>query len=47
MKEVERAISGHYEIVLIKPVEHRGTHAVRLRVKIRGAEVYTRKVFTD
>ncbi|MFA6957521.1 MAG: hypothetical protein WC538_16740 [Thermoanaerobaculia bacterium] len=47
MKEVGRAISGHYEIVLIKPVEHRGTHSVRLRVKIRGAEVYTRRVFTD
>ena len=47
MKKLQRAISGHYELVLIKPTEHRGDHAVRIIVKIRGAQVHTRKVFRD
>ena len=47
VKKLHRAISGHYEIVLIKPVKHRGDHAVRINVKIRGAEVHMRKVFRD
>lgn len=47
VKTLERAISGHYEIILIKPVEHRGTHSVKIKVKIRGAEIYTKKTFDD
>lgn len=47
VKKLHRAISGHYEVVLIKPTEHRGDHAVRINVKIRGARVHTRKIFRD
>ncbi|MBI2214493.1 MAG: hypothetical protein HYU52_12675 [Acidobacteria bacterium] len=47
VKKLHRAIAGHYEIVLIKPVEHHGIHAVRVNAKIRGAEVFTKKTFTD
>lgn len=47
VKTLQRAISGHYEIVLIKPVEHRGTHSIRVRAKIRGAQVHTKRIFED
>lgn len=47
VKKLHRAISGHYEIVLVKPTDHRGDHSLRLKVRIRGAQVYTRKIFRD